>query len=200
MKILLYAVIISSLLINACQTSEKTEHLLKLISESDYHTIIEENSYHKQLYSGFYNDMDLTGAILNSKVSNAQVDQLARLYQWDEAKYTQEKIKSDDKLKKETEFFVSFFTPEKKHDDLHKNKTLWKIFLDVDGKRFEGKVTKIKLVTEEIQGLYPFHNRFSTPYSIIFPISMKSIETSDKIRLTITGPVASVSLDYGKIK
>ncbi|MBL7542267.1 MAG: hypothetical protein JNL11_00555 [Bdellovibrionaceae bacterium] len=171
---------------------------MKLISESDYQQTIKKNARQEQVYSGLYNAIDMTGMIINSEVSEAQVDQMARVYIWDENKYTQEKVKSEDKLRKESEFFVSFFTPERKHDDLHKNKTLWKIFLDVDGKRFEGKVSKVKLLTEEIQSLYPFHNRFSTPYSIVFPVAMKQIEQSASIKLTITGPVGSSTVDFAR--
>lgn len=173
---------------------------IKLISESEYSQIIKKNAHQEQVYSGLYNAIDLTGISLNTEVSEAQVDQMARVYLWDENKYTQEKIKADEKMKKEAEFFVSFFTPDRKHDDLHKNKTLWKVFLDVDGKRHEAKVTKIKLLTEELQSIYPFHNRFSTPYLIVFPIAMKQIENSSSIKLTITGPVGSSTIDYAKAR
>lgn len=170
---------------------------IKLISESDYYETVKRNSRHQQIYSGLYNSIDMTAAVINTDVSEAQVDQMARVFIWDENKYTQEKATADGKLRKEAEFFVSFFTPERKHDDLNKNKTLWKIFLDVDGKRYEGKTTKIKLLTEELQSLYPFHNRFSTPYSIVFPIPMKNIEKANNIKLTITGPVGTSTVDFG---
>lgn len=170
---------------------------LKLISESDYYSVIKRNSRHRQIYSGLYNSIDMTAAIINTDVSESQVDQMARMFIWDENKYTLEKAAADGKLQKEAEFFVSFFTPERKHDDLNKNKTLWKVFLDVNGKRYEGKTTKIKLLTEEVQSLYPFHNRFSTAYSIVFPVPMKNIEKSNSIKLTITGPVATATVDFG---
>lgn len=181
----------------SCATKAPAPALsVKLIPESEYQQIIKQNSRQEQVYSGLYNSIDMTGVIINTAVTDAQMDQMARIYLWDDNKYTQEKIKSDEKLRKESEIFVSFFTPERKHDDLHKNKTLWKIFLDVDGKRLEGKATKIKLLVEEIQRIYPFHNRFSTPYTLTFPIPMKQIETAGSIKLTITGPVGSTTVDF----
>jgi hypothetical protein len=99
---------------------------IKLISESDYFQTIKRNARQQQVYSGLYNAIDMTAAIVNTEVSAAQVDQMARVFIWDEGKYTQEKATADGKLRKEAEFFVSFFTPERKHDDLNKNKTLWK--------------------------------------------------------------------------
>lgn len=194
----LVSLFIFTLMASCSSKSIAPSPTMKLISESDYQQTIKKNARQEQVYSGLYNAIDMTGMIINSEVSEAQVDQMARVYIWDENKYTQEKVKSEDKLRKESEFFVSFFTPERKHDDLHKNKTLWKIFLDVDGKRFEGKVSKVKLLTEEIQSLYPFHNRFSTPYSIVFPVAMKQIEQSASIKLTITGPVGSSTVDFAR--
>ncbi len=186
--------------LESCTTKPVPTFNLRLISETDYAQIVKRNERHEQIYSGLYNAIDQTGAIVNSELSEAQVDQQARVFMWDENKYTQEKIKAEEKLRKESEFFVSFYTPDRKHDDLNKNKTLWKIFLDVDGKRFEAKITKIKLLTEEVQSLYPFHNRFSTPYLMVFPVAMKQIENSASIKLTITGPVGSTTLDYAKSK
>lgn len=177
-------------------TKDSISPSINLISESDYHQTISLYSKQKQIYSGLYNTMDLTVTILNSKVTDAQTDQHARIYIWDANKYTQEKVKVAERLSKEAEFFISFFTPDRKHDDLHKNQTLWKIFLDVDGKRHEGKTKKIKLLTEELQGIYAFHNRFSTPYSVVFPVPMKQIESAKEIKITITGPVGSATLEY----
>lgn len=197
MKFLILFVISALLFTSACTTTKDSiGSNINLISESDYQRIISDNTRQKQIYSGLYNTMDLTATILNSKVSAAQTDQMARLYIWDANKYTQEKVKADDKVTKETEFFVSFFTPERKHDDLHKNQTLWKIFLDAGNKRYEGKVKKIKLLTEEVQGLYSYHNRFSTPYSVVFPIAAREIENLKDIKLTITGPVGSATLEF----
>lgn len=198
MKLLLLITV--CILTLSCSTTSSHASNLKLISESDYHQVVKNNSRGQQVYSGLYNAIDMTGVIINTAVAEAQVDQMARIYMWDASKYTQEKVKAEEKIRKESEFFVSFFTPDRKHDDLHKNKTLWKIFLDVDGKRFEGKVTKVKLLTEEIQSIYPFHNRFSTPYLIVFPIVMKQIEGSASVKLTITGPVGSSTVDFAKTK
>jgi hypothetical protein len=198
MKLLnLFILFITVVAFCACTTTKDSiSPSINLISESDYHKVISQYSKQKQIYSGLYNTMDLTGTILNSKVTEAQTDQFARLYLWDANKYTQEKVKSEEKLTKEAEFFISFFTPDRKHDDLHKNQTLWKIFLDVDGKRHEGKTKKIKLLTEELQGIYQFHNRFSTPYSVVFPVPMKQIEAAKEIKITVTGPVGSATLEY----
>lgn len=125
----------------------------------------------------------------------AQLEYSATLYQWDEKKFLEEKGKMESRLSKESEIFMSFFTPERKNDDLSKKNTMWKIFLDVDGKRYEGKATKIKLQLAEIEALYPYHNRFYTPYTVVFPIAMKSIERRP-LEVTVTGVVGSGTLKF----
>ncbi|MGZ3818786.1 MAG: hypothetical protein ACXVCA_19290, partial [Bdellovibrio sp.] len=117
------------------------------------------------------------------------------LYQWDEKKLAEEKGKVENRLNNETEIFLSFFTPNRKDDNLSKPNSIWKIFLDVNGKRYEGKATKIKLSLSEIESLYPYHNRFYTPYSVTFPVSVRSIE-GQPMKFTITGAVDSATLEF----
>jgi hypothetical protein len=168
---------------------------IETLSESQYEDQIEPYTQRTQKYEGIMNVLTFSATLLNTKVMQAQLMQKARLYQWDASTLSSETQKANEDMSKNAQIFVSFYTPERKHDDLHKNKTLWKIFLDVDGHRYEGHATKIKLLTNEVQALYPDHNRFSTPYMLSFPISIKSID-GKSVRLTITGTVASASVDF----
>ncbi|MFZ4402521.1 MAG: hypothetical protein ACOYOK_00325 [Pseudobdellovibrionaceae bacterium] len=171
---------------------------LPIITESDYQSVIEKNTQRSQKYSGLANTLDVQATILNSTVSAGQSDQYARIYQWNAQQWNEDKIKSEQKLAQKSEFFVSFYTPERKHNDLHKNKTLWKIFLDTGSQRYEGKATKVKLLTEEVRRFYPYYTKFTTPYLIEFPVSMKSIEGKD-LKLTITGTVGSAQLLFAPV-
>ncbi len=181
--------------LSSCAHDTTASDRMKLMDESEIESTVESESDKAEIYSGLYNTLTMAGTLVNSKVNEALLNQQARMYQWDDAKMTSERTKSEEKMKLQTEVFLSFYTPERKHDDLNKNQTLWKIFLDVDGKRYEGKATKIKLLTTEVHSLYPYHNRFSTPYSISFPVSTKSIESKPSV-LTVTGPVGSAQLKF----
>ncbi len=183
------------LFLSACASYEVTPSGNTLRTTGSYMDVIEKYTDKTRRYSGFYNTMDMEATVINSSVAEAQLGQSSMLYQWDDKKFAEEKAKYETRLNKETEIFLSFFTPEKKNDDLFKENTIWKIFLDVDGKRFEGKAKKIKLQLAEIEGLYPYHNRFYTPYSVTFPIPMKSIE-GKALKMTITGAVGSGELNF----
>ncbi|MFN3454871.1 MAG: hypothetical protein ACK41T_07905, partial [Pseudobdellovibrio sp.] len=109
--------------------------------------------------------------------------------------YRDEKAKVISKHSTNTEFFVSFYTPETKHDDLNSTKSSWKIYLDVNGQRYEGTATKIKTLFLDLEVMYPKHTRWATPYSVTFPISTPTTEGKSLI-LTITGPLATTQLAF----
>ncbi|MNS84398.1 hypothetical protein D3C72_1182220 [compost metagenome] len=191
-----YFLAVCFLVLSACTTYEVLPSGRALKTNDEYVEIIEANSAKARQYSGFYNLLDIEGTLITSAVADGQLDVNTRQFQWDDSKYDSERAKFQERLNRETEIFLAFFTPEKKNDDLTKATTTWKIFLDAGGRRYEGKVTKIKMLPSDIIAIYPFYTRFQTPYSVIFPVPMKSIE-GGPIKFTITGPVASVSLNYG---
>lgn len=183
------------LILTACASYEVSTSGRSVLTKGDYVEIIEQHTDKARKYSGFYNTIDIEGTAITSEVAQAQLDHSGMLSQWDDTKFNEEKVKSDGRLNKQMEFFLSFFTPERKNDDLSKSNTIWKIFLDVDGRRFEGKATKIKQQLVEVEALYPYHNRFYTPYSITFPVSTRAIENKP-MKLTITGAVGSATLKF----
>lgn len=195
MHIQLLSGLVIAFLISACSSTPKNSQGLVVISQSEYQKRIEPYTKKIETYQGLLNTLHLTATLLNSQVVDNQLLNQARLYQWSPEQLETEKIKAQENLNKQTQVFVSLYTPEKKHDDLHKNKTLWKIFLDSQGRRYEGKAAKVKLLTSEIQSLYPDHTRFGTPYLVTFAIPARDIE-SGPVKFTLTGPVDSVSLEF----
>ena len=178
-----------------CASVSPNNNGVMVISQGEYEKRIEVFSRKIETYQGLINTIHMSATLLNSQVIEAQLLQKARLFQWDQTTLDSERQKALEEVNKTTQIFVSLYTPEKKHDDLHKNQTLWKIFMDANGKRYEGKVKKIKLLTDEIRGLYAYHTRFATPYSIVFPVSVRSIENTN-IKLTVTGPVGSATVQF----
>ena len=168
---------------------------LKLMSVSAYEKLAAKNTRQTKNYDGFMNTMDLSATLLNSEMLLAQADQSARVYQWTPEQYQTERNQLNVSLQKEAQIFLSFFIPERKYDDLAKNNTKWKIFLDAGGRRFEGKATRLKNQLAELLVFYPQHTRWQTAYRISFPVPMTLIE-KETIKLTITGPVGSATVDF----
>ena len=167
---------------------------LSLVSESEYRSLVEKQTEKSQLYEGFANVLDVRATLLSEKLQMAQLDQKARNFQWNPTQYAEEKQKLSQILNKETQIFVSFFVPDRKHDDLHKKNSQWKIFFDYEGRRFEGRAEKLKWILAEAQALYPHHTRWGTPYLLRFDISTLNLKPGSSPKLTLTGPVAGTVL------
>lgn len=189
-------ILLTTLLVTACASTSVNKSGVILMSEAAYNATVDKWSDHIEDYNGLNNTVTIMATILNPEMVMAQVDQNGRLFQWDQITYDNEKKKAENQMATQTEVFVSFYSPERKWDDLYKSKTLWKVFLDVNGQRYEGKVSKIKLISREIEKLYHYHTNFATPYMITFPVSANSVGTNPA-RLVFTGAVGSVTLSFG---
>lgn len=189
----------AALILTGCASAYTNPNLQDLRPESEYLRAVEKYSDKKQVYDGLYQTMELSATMLNTEVSHLQLDQYARIYQWSADYYKTRKSEVETTLSKQTDIHLGFFVPERKHDDLHKAKTLWRIFLDVGGKRYEGKAEKIKTITADVSSLYPYHSRFYTPYRITFPVPTSVTESADS-KVTFTGPVGSTSLSFPALK
>jgi hypothetical protein len=196
LKFLIFSLFSFQLFINGCATNKvKNSDILKSEVNDKYIPLLEKYSDKVQIYSGLENVLEVHGTLLSSPVLESQLELNQASYQWNPEVLKTELTKTHENSSKYTEVFISLFTPEKIHDDLNKNKTLWKIFLDVNGKRYEGKATKVKLLTAEIQNTYPYHNKWLTPYVISFPVPTKEID-NQTAKLTLTGPIGSAQLSF----
>ncbi len=191
MKKFLSAVLV---LIAGCSTTFENPQLT-LMDEDQTLETVEKYSASKKIYDGFQATMDFGATLHNTPVRAALVDKNARVYQWNPEQYAAEKNKSETEKLRQTEIFLSFFVPERKHDDMAKGSTKWKIFLDVDGRRYEGKAAKIKTILADVQSQYPYHTRWNTPYRLTFPISTAEID-GKSASLTLTGPVGSAKIEF----
>ena len=178
----------------SCSTTHENPQLT-LMDKSQSEQVVEKFTSDKKVYDGFQAVMDVAATLHNSEVRSALIDKNARIYQWNTDQYTAEKSKSESEKVRQTEIFLSFFVPERKHDDLARASTKWKIFLDVNGRRYEGKVARIKTILADVQAQYPYHTRWNTPYRLTFPVPTTDVD-GQQAALTLTGPVGSVKLEF----
>lgn len=192
MKILLPLVF----LVTACATTYNNPHLT-LMSESQYYDVIDKNTQRERRYDGFHATLEASVTVHNSDVLAALLDQNARIFQWNSEQYQLERAKAEAEKGNKTEFFLSFFVPDKKYDDLHKKTTTWKVFMDMNGRRLEGRVTKLKNSYAELHALYPHFTRWNTGYRLTFPVATMDVD-QQPCSITLTGPVGSVQLKFNR--
>ena len=178
-----------------CATSLPMPAGIQELSPGDYEKLITEKTKKIEIYQGLENKLTVSATWLDSETSEGLLAHSARLAQWEEPKYKEERFRLVTKHTDRTEFFVSFYTPERKHADLANTKNLWKIYLDVNGQRYEGKAVKMKQLLSEIQALYPHHNRWSTPFTVSFPVSTALTENKSAL-ITLTGAIGSAQLKF----
>ena len=163
-----------------------------------HRAIINQNSAGDAQFAGLYNTFELKATIVNSEVREALTKRQAAYYQWDQAQQSSEREKALQELSSETNVFLSFSTPERKNDNLADKKSIWRVFLDVGGRRYVGQAKKDRRLIAELQAQFPFHTRWNTPYILTFPVSTTAIETQP-IKLTLTGPLGSRVLEFKPI-
>lgn len=146
-------------------------------------------------YTGLYNTFEYRATLLNSAVHKLVLNQQAKSYLWDEEKLSKEDEKNQKKMADFTEIFLSFYTPERKNDNLTDAKSIWRVYLDVGGRRYTGKVKRDRSLLAEIQALFPYHTRWNTAYRVSFPIPTATVDTQNS-QVTITGPLGTKTVNF----
>lgn len=148
---------------------------------------VEEHSAGDHQFSGIYENFEFKATLLNRDMSEALHKRLKKYYDWSEQKAAQEQQKREDDFKKETKIWLSFYTPERKNDNLANKISIWKVYLEVGGERYEGHPQKANKNFAEATALFPYHSRWATAYYVDFPVPTDQVGQSPK--LIITGPL-----------
>ncbi len=143
---------------------------------SEYQKIINKFSRTDSRYSGFYQSYQLSGTLLVPAVNWQLLQKKASFHQWDEKTQKEERDRALQEMTQSTFFLFSLYTPEKDYNDLNKGTSIWKIYLDVNGKRYEGKIKKRTDKPVDITSLFSYHTRWSIPYKAEFPVPTLQVE------------------------
>ncbi len=194
-KIYLSILTLAAFFLLSCTTTLPVADGIKEISAGDYQTLVQNKTEKIEIYNGLYNQLTVSATRMDGEMTEAYLSHSARLLQWSAAQHQIERSKLISQGTEKTEYFISFYTPERKHNDLSSNKSIWKMYLDINGQRYEGTAKKIKLQLTEVETMFPAHNRWSTPYSVTFPVAAALADNKPAI-LTFTGTVTSGQIKF----
>ena len=158
---------------------------------------IQKNSAGDKQFSGLYHNFEFRSTILNRDVSQAIHNRLDQYYEWSDEEASKKLNERMNELENKTKVWLSFFTPERKNDNLANKISIWKIYLVANGQRYEGKASKANKNLSEAKALMPYHNRWATAYYVDFPVATSDVEGSD-LKLVITGPLGRREVDFPK--
>ena len=187
----------------ACSSGPKTSDGEKTFSHEfdtdTYSDIVEKWTVKDVYYSGFYNAYEFHATLLNTEMSEARVRFQAKYSSWSPEKLNSEIAKTLQELNYDTYVFLSFFTPAEKDNNLAKKGSIWTVHLEAGGRRYEGIVLKNTDHPTELMRLYPYHNRWSTPYTIKFRVPV-SVVQSENSKITLSGPLGTAVMAFNKME
>ena len=183
----------------ACSTANKDANppatAAEMAQEAEFTATIEAFSERDREYNGLYNQFDFRATLQNSKVQTALLKKQAGYFKWDAAKVQDEMAKASADMNKQTLVFCAFFTPIRWNDNLADSKSIWRVLLETGGKRYVGTVKQSRKLLAELNALFSYHTRWTTPYVFTFPVPIVSIER-ERTTLTITGPLGTRSIAF----
>ncbi|MDZ4677987.1 MAG: hypothetical protein SGI74_10840 [Oligoflexia bacterium] len=163
-----------------------------------YTTVLDRWTTGEKSYASMSAAYQVTATLQAMEVVEHQVFQDAQQYQWSAEQLREARQKALYEAQNETTVFVSLYTDKDDTNVLDKKDSVWNIFLDVSGQRVMPK--SIKRVYENKVALaakYPYHNIWSKPYIIKFPIGTVAA-TSGAVGLTLAGPLGGSFLKFSK--
>jgi hypothetical protein len=183
-----YFICLIFLFIAACTTAGPTPEQAPsdLKNDKNYQAVIQRHSQFVRKYDGFYEVYRGRATLLSPECRSAILNQRASFLEWDSAKMQAERERDQQEMSTQTQFFLQLYTPDSEYNDLGKYNSIWKIYLVVDGHRFEGKAKKMHGKPIEFQSIYPQYDSFSRPYVLTF-----NIATTDAIRHDVKLVLAS---------
>lgn len=175
----------------ACTTHPHSE------GRDEYISQIDQYSAGDKQFAGVYHNFEFRSTILNRKVLRTIHDRLTQYYDWDQVTSDEKWQETENKLNNKTQLWLSFFTPERKNDNLANKVSIWKIYLVAGNSRYEGQVRKANKNLSEAQSLFHYHNRWSTPYYVDFDVATAEVE-NENLKLIITGPLGRREVAFPK--
>lgn len=168
-------------------------------NSKDYYSTVKEYSDRAEYFEGFMNVFQMQGTVLNSRVLNGQVAIKAKSFAWNDSQKSEEQAKIDNSLRTETLVFLSFYSPEIKINNLDSVSSIWRVFLDVNNKRYIGTVSTYVGFANEARLFYPYHSVFGKAYLVKFSVPMINIQDYP-MKFTVTGTIGSDSLKFHPLK
>ena len=180
------------LLLTACASTPKDETINK---SDEYEKIVRANTRSADKYSGLYQTFQASATLLTTELQTAAL-QLKNDYSgWDTATAQKERDRVFQEMASTTKVFLRFYSPETDYDDLHKPTTIWKIYLEHEGRRVLGTIKKLTDKFVELQMLYPHMDRFSTPYEVTFPAPTAAVEAAE-VKVHLTSSLGSAEFTF----
>lgn len=183
-------------LLSACSTTSNYSIPNVPRPAGNFTNVIDKWSRTEKVYSGVMTSFQVSATMHTTDVIEHHVYQEAVSTQRTTPQYQEMRSRALIDNQNQTQFMITFFTDKEADNDLDKKKTLWNLFLDVEGRRISPK--QIKRVIENRAALkekYPYLSHWGKQYLVSFPVKVEEVQTR-KSTLTLAGPLGAVYLQF----
>lgn len=169
---------LSVLALTACATKEVRKGALigEQMSSDEFRQVFSQYTKNDKSFDGFNQQYDVSVTFVGSELQSAILQKESDTYLWDDPRAQEEREKMLQENTNSTKFVVIMYTPNVRVNDLHRPNTIWKTYLDVNGQRYNGKVSKVSGPIEKLAPIYPTYNRFTKAYEVIFDLPLSATE------------------------
>lgn len=197
---LFWALALPLLVATGCASSPKyNSGSVQAVDDNEYERVLEKFTRLDRQYNGFYQTYEVQGTLLNSEVNRLVLQKTGFYHQWDGEQVRKERERSIQDISTESSFFFSFFTPERETNDLNKGTTIWKVYLESGGVRYDGRVVRRNDKLADLKAIYPYHNRWSVPYKVHFKIPMAVVEQND-CKIVFASSLGTTTFHFPSVK
>lgn len=138
-------------------------------------------------FSGIYDNFEFRSTLLTYDMVQAIHKRLNKYYAWSESDAEADLQQRLSEISQSTKIWLSFYTPDRKNDNLANKTSIWKIYLESGGQRYEGRAYKANKNFSEAKSMFHYHSKWATAYFVEFPVPTNQLGSNPK--LIITGPL-----------
>lgn len=165
------------------------------LSSAKQKRIVRKHTKRQQEYDGLHLAFNAELTFLNSDIQKNNLRIQSQFKNWTAEQAIEQNNKQNEHLLSNTEFFLTFYSPQTKRNKLNQTASDWKAVLKINNTEYEGEIKLRKNLTHHNKVYYPELDPWSTPYLVTFPIATNNLN-STKFEVLILGPEGMASFKY----
>jgi len=178
-------------LLGGCRDTRAVQFLWPDLDDP-YIAVTQQWTRSASVYSGIETELIVHATLKSRPWQQAYVQKKAQLYSLNQIEREELYLKMATSSLRETEIFISLFSPKPEQARIRFNDPLWSIFIqDQDKKIYPLEIRPVRQPLATLSTFYPYVRQWRKNYILRFPVA-----TGDSLSMIMTGPLGRVELDW----
>lgn len=174
------------------------------VREPEYSDVLSEWTRSAKVFDGLDAKLSITATYKEESFSTAYLKRYLKAFKMDD-NYADALFKREkDEVERYNEFFVAVYTPDESWNDLAKQNSIWRLYLEDDtGARLTPvSITQVDRDDILVREFFPYFDMWSTAYRVKFPkysdVGAEPIPnaSTNYLKLTVTGIMGEGTLEW----